>query len=217
MKRILSVLVCIAAASNLATAKTPQTVQPTLRRMTDAAVQRPQTPVGVQRPVTQTSVVRPATQAQVMQPQTTVQVVHPQTTAVVLHPKTTVEVVHPQTTVAVFHPQTATLEQRQVSAHNSVQAGGKKAAVPSAKAATSMSGFTPKQAKNFDSQKAAPIGGGDNKLGNDTDQAAKDAAAKASLLGAQNNQNMDVDLKQNKLGGVDKLITDRAKWKEKQK
>ena len=204
-KQIFGVLVC-AMLSNWVMAKTPQTALPVGRPTTATAVQRPQTSVAVMRPVTQTNAMHPTTNVQAAQPQTTVQVVRPQTT---------VAAVHPQTTVLVFHPQTSSAMQADANQAPAKKVGGK--SVSSSQALTSMSDFSPKPAKNFTADKAATLGGGSMNLGNSTDQAAKDAAAKASLLGAQNNQNIDVDLKQNKLSGVDKLVTDRAKWKEKQK
>lgn len=227
MKQILSVSFCLLLAG-VSVAKTPPTRAPVLRPMTDVSVQRPQTDVQVVRPVssgvqhltTQVQVVRPQTQVEISHPQTTTQVTHPTTTVEVVHPTTQVEVVHPQTTVEVIHPQTPGVgvqedDKAGTSGKPDTKKGGK--TVPTVKA-TSMSDYTPKQAKDFKTaQKAAALGGGDLKLGNSTDQAAKDAAAKASLLGSQNNQNMDVNPKQNKVSGLDKVVTDRAKQRGKRK
>ncbi len=227
MKQILSVSFCVLLAG-VGVAKTPPTRVPVLRSMTDVSVQRPQTDVQVVRPVsanaqhpaTQVEVVRPQTQVEVSHLQTTTQVMHPATTVEVVHPTTQVEVVHPQTTVEVIHPQTPSFVQEGDEDVSAGKPGAKKGGktISSAKATTSMSDYKPKQAKDFKTaQKAAPLGGGDLKLGNSTDQAAKDAAAKASLLGSQNNQNMDVDPKRNKMGGLDKVVTDRAKQRGKRK
>ena len=226
MKRSFLMLasMCLLSSASVARPITPAR-PPVLHPATTAPVEHPQTTVQVQRPVTQggvmhpttpVSVNRPTTNVVVAHPQTTVAVVHPTTQEGITHPSTTVQVTHPQTTVAVTHPQTPTLEEIQAAQANATT-GGK--TVAASKAPTSMSNYQPKQAKNFaPATKAAPVGGGSMNLGNsNADQAAKDAAAKASLLGSQNNQNMDVNPKQNKLGGIDKLVTDRAKWKEKQK
>ncbi len=228
MKRSFFILVSMGILSNAGLARPVTSGRaPVLRHMTDVAVQRPQTTTQTQHPVTQTRVTRPTTQGQVSRPVTSVAVSHPQTTVQVLHPTTqvavnqpatTVEVVHPQTTMQVNRPQTPTLEEIQAAGQaTSAKVGGKKTA--SSQASTSMSNFTPKQARDLTATtKAASAGGGSMNLGNtNADQAAKDVAAKASLLGSQNNQNMDVNPNQNKLGGIDKLVTDRSKWKEKQK
>lgn len=225
MKRSFVMLasMCLLSSASVARPITPVR-PPVLRPVTTAPVEHPQTTVQVQRPVTQSGVLRPTTQVQVNRPTTSATVNHPQTTAAVVHPTTqggknhpdtTVQVIHPQTTVEVARPQTPTLEEIQAAQANAT-AGGKTVA---SKAPTSMSNYQPKQAKHFAAEtKAAPTGGGSMNLGNsNADQAAKDAAAKASLLGSQNNQNMDVNPNQNKLGGIDKLVTDRSKWKEKQK
>lgn len=224
MKRILWVIACVAVTSSWTTAKTPPTVRPVLRPVTDdAPAGRVQTTAQVFRPVTQSGATRPTTQP-VKHAQTTVEVTRPQTTVQVNrpatqeinHPVTTVEVIHPQTTVEVVRPQTISLAEGAPVSGNAQQ-GGKNRAVAQT-AATSMSDYKPKPAKDFTAAKAAPMGGSSMNLGNsNANQAAKDAAAKASLLGSQNNQTMNVDPKQNKLGGVDKLVTDRAKWKGKKK
>ncbi len=173
---------------------------------------RPGTTVEMNRPVTQTGAVRAQTTVQTLRLQTTAAPLYPSTTVQVIYPTTTVEVIHPQTTVEVIHPQTPALAagQAEVAAG---QSGGKNTALPSAQAATSMSNFTPKQAKNFAAmQKAAQIGGGENKLGNATNVAEKDAANKASLLGKQD---QNIDVKMSNLGAlgssVEKKVEEKAK------
>ena len=217
MKRSFLMLasMCLLSSASVARPITPAR-PPVLHPATTAPVEHPQTTVQVQRPVTQGGVMHPTTPVSVNRPTTNVVVAHPQTTVAVVPPTTQEGITHPSTTVQVTHPQTPTLEEIQAAQAN-VTTGGK--TVAASKAPTSMSKYQPKQAKNFaPATKAAPVGGGSMNLGNsNADQAAKDAAAKASLLGSQNNQNMDVNPKQNKLGGIDKLVTDRAKWKEKQK
>ena len=217
MKRSFLMLasMCLLSSASVARPITPAR-PPVLHPATTAPVEHPQTTVQVQRPVTQGGVMHPTTPVSVNRPTTNVVVAHPQTTVAVVPPTTQEGITHPSTTVQVTHPQTPTLEEIQAAQAN-VTTGGK--TVAASKAPTSMSNYQPKQAKNFaPATKAAPVGGGSMNLGNsNADQAAKDAAAKASLLGSQNNQNMDVNPKQNKLGGIDKLVTDRAKWKEKQK
>jgi len=203
-------------------AQRPQTGAAALRPGTVAQVQKPQTlsgavqpgtEVSANRPATQAGALRPATQAEAVRAQTTVQTLHPQTTAEVQRPQTDVQVLHPQTQADVLHPQTA-----EFSAANQPGLAGKSAASSSAKGGTSMSNFSPKQAKDFASaQKAAKLGGGENKLGNDTNAAEKDAANKASLLGKQNNQNLDVDpnLKRSNVAAVGSAVEKKVDKKTK--
>lgn len=180
-----------------------------------SVAQKPQTTVPTLRPVTTVETSHPATQTPLDRPQTGTEFTRPQTVVTVIHPATTVEVLHPQTTAEVNHPQTLEISSgtEATSAGSfSSKKGGKSAALP----ATSMSDFKPKQAKDFAVlQKAAPVGGGENKLGNDTNSAAKDAANKASLLGRQSNQNIEVDPKKTNLNGLDKALQQKASKKKK--
>lgn len=196
MKRILISTILIGALSTWSTA------------------QKPQTAVGVVRPSTSVEINRPTTQTSVTHAQTTVSVTRPQTVLNVTEPTTNVDVIHPTTTVEVIHPQTPEFSAAQVGA-NAGPNGGKKTAT-SAQASTSMSGFKPKQAKDFTvAQKAAPVGGGENKLGNDTNAAEKDAANKASLLSKQSNQNIDVNPKLSNLGSLGKAVEQKVEEKKK--
>ena len=185
---------------------------------TKVEVFHPATSVEVFHPTTQNEVFHPQTNVQTFHPTTQVQVAHPQTNVEVFHPQTTVEVFHPQTTVEVFHPQTLDVVNTNENAAGSTQKGGKMGS--SSQVATSMSDFKPMQAKNLSANspmdKAAPMGGGSKDLGNTTNEAEKDNANKNSLLGAQKSaENIEVDPKQNKLDGLEKLLTDRAKFQEK--
>ena len=196
----------------------PQTGAEMRRPATTVEVNRPQTLSSAGHPVTQTGVVRGQTNVSALHPQTGSGAVYPVTTVEVTHPVTTVEVIHPQTNVEVNHPQTPEFVAAQDAALSAGQKGGKNAAVTSAQAATSMSNFTPKQAKDFTAaQKAAPLGGGENKLGNETNVAEKDAANKASLLGKQGNQNMDVDpnLKTGNLASLGSAVEKKVEEKKK--
>lgn len=223
MKRILlsSLLVSVAIGAG---AKTPQTSTVVARPGSAKAVFHPQTEVAVFHPVTTGKSARTDTRVTVFHPQTNVSlthpttqtdVFHPTTQVAVQHPTTTVEVFHPQTEVAVFHPQTPEVGGTEdPSSAAAPQKGGKSGS--SSQVTTSMSDFKPMQAKNFSApEKAAPTGGGDLNLGNATNQTEKDNANKSSLLGAQNNQDMQVDPKQTQLKGLEKLLTDRAKVNEK--
>ena len=191
----------------------------TARPQTATEVARPSTSVEVTHPQTRVPFVRPGTSVAVTHPVAQVQVLHPQTTVSVIHPVTTVEVTHPQTTVEVFHPQTtefSSTSKANSSTANAMEKGKKGVAGTSAKAPTSMSDFKPKQAKDFTAgQKAAPMGGGDNKLGNETNVSEKDAANKSSLLGKQSNQNIDVDPKLTNLGGLGKSVEKKVEEKTK--
>lgn len=206
MKSILIIAFLISTLSTWSAAQKPQTAVEMLR---------PTTTVETGRPLTQPSFIRAQTDAQVIRPQTEVNATQPMTSVDVIRPATTVKVIHPQTTVEMLHPQTPGF----VAAQEDVSAGpkgGKSSGVTSAQAATSMSNFTPKQAKDFASaQKAAPLGGGENKLGNETNAAEKDAANKASLLGKQSNQNMDVNPKLSNLGGLGKSVEQKVEDKKK--
>lgn len=209
----------------------PSTFTEIRRPNTSVTVVRPFTTVETTHAVTSVGVVKPATQVQVIHPQTNVGVNHPTTQVEVLHPQTQVNVIHPQTTVEVIRPRTTVEMLRpqtlEVTAEGATENGpswkGGSGGF-SSKTSTSMSNFKPMQAKDLSAkpstmEKAAPLlGGGDVKLGNDTNVTEKDNANKSSLLGAQQSaQDLDVDPKQNtKLDGLEKLLTDRAKFKEKQ-
>lgn len=193
----------------------PTTFSTDSRPFTSVSSTRPSTSVEVMHPTTQTEVAHPQTNVALMRPTTQVSVFHPQTTVDVIHPQTTVEVNHPQTTVSVFHPQTI-----EMSGDSTEMSGKGERAGFSSKAVTSMSDFKPMQAKDLSvkspTEKAAQMGGGDMNLGNQTNQAEKDNVNQASSLGEQKSaQNLEVDPKQNKLGGLEKLLTDRAKFQEK--
>ena len=210
MKHICVSTLLIGTLSVWSAAQKPQTTAGAVRPTTAAVANHPQTTVQTVRPVTQSAANYPQTNVTVNRPQMTVTAVHPSTTVEVIHPLTAVEVVHPQTTVEVIHPQTMGnmygqegAAVNQFSANSSKPAGGGKG-LASSQVPTSMSGFTPKQAKDFTSQKAAPIGGGENKLGNETNTAEKDAANKSSALGLQSNQNMNIEPNA-KLGNLQSL------------
>ncbi len=209
-------------------AKKPATQVQTLRPTTTATSARPSTVAQTFHPTTVTEVVHPATQVVVTRPQTSVQVTrpstqvnvnHPQTTVEVFHPQTTVQVFHPQTTVSVFHPQTTIEEDEGGRGSGSFSTTSKKGS--SSQVTTSMSDFKPKQAKNFSApipEKAAPLGGGSNDLGNDTNQAEKDNVNKSSMLGKQKEaQNLEIDPKQTKLQGLEQKVEEKAKEAQKKK
>ena len=196
-------------------ARPVQTSQPVFHPVTSVAVSHPTTNTSVFHPETTTSVSRPTTQTTVFHPVTQTVVVHPVTDVVVTHPQTTVDVFHPVTDDA---PSTSAATDRAGKTFGTygTSVGGK--SVSSSQVTTTMSDFKPKQAKNFTAnEKAAPTGGDSLALGNETNQSEKDQANKSGLLTAQSNQKLDVDPKQNKVEGLEKLVTDRAKWKEKQK
>ena len=207
-------------------AQRPQTTAEALRSSTSVEINRPQTAPSTQRPITTLEMNRPTTQTGAAYAQTSVKINRPQTLpdasrlmtdVEVVHPATTVEVIHPQTTVEVLHPQTPGFL-ADTSVENTAASPAKRGSksLTTAQAATSMSNFKPKQAKDFAAQpKAAPIGGGENKLGNETNVAEKDAANKASLLGKQSNQNMDVNPKQTNLGGLGKAVEQKVEEKKK--
>ena len=197
----------------------PGTAAHANRPQTFAEAVRPATTAEINRPVTQTGAARAQMSASAQRPQTAASAVYPSTTVETIKPATTVETIRPQTTVEFSRPQTPEFSAAQDGAVAG-QKGGKSAAVTSAQAATSMSNFTPKQAKDFAAmQKAAPLGGGENKLGNDTNAAEKDAANKSSLLGKQSNQNMDVNpnLKQGNLAAIGSAVDKKVEGKKKKK
>lgn len=198
--------------------KRPTTSSTTIRPFTSIDATRPATSIAVMHPTTQTEVIHPQTSVEVLHPATQVSVVRPQTTVSVVHPQTTVVVNHPQTTVEVLHPQTLEIADETSGVGAASWQGGRREF--SATAATSMSDFQPMQAKDLSAkpsmEKAAPLGGGEMGLGNETNQAEKDNVNKSSSIGEQKSaQNLDVDPKQNKLDGLEKLLTDRAKFQEK--
>jgi hypothetical protein len=199
----------------------PSTSVTVVRPFTAVETTHAVTSVGVVKPATQVQVIHPQTQVGVNHPTTQVELLHPQTQVNVIHPQTTVEVIHPRTTVEMLRPQTLEVTDEGATENGSSWKGGSGGF--SSKTSTSMSNFKPMQAKDLSAkpptmEKAAPLGGGNVKLGNDTNVTEKDNANKSSLLGTQQSaQDMDVDPKQNtKLDGLEKLLTDRAKFKEKQ-
>lgn len=203
-------------------AQRPVTPAVDARPVTSVSVQRPQTPV-VERPQTSAQVMRPNT-AGVERPQTTARVdrpvtaqtERPQTTQSAVYPQTTVEVLHPQTTAGVLRPQTPgeksapQTEQPRIFSQGQASFG---------QATTSMSDFKPKPAKDFSqASKAAEMVDGSLALGNDTaEQAAKDAMAASHLRSGQRENVENANLKDNAaaLGGLDKMLTDRAKVQQK--
>ncbi len=235
MKYNLLSLFLVSSCVIVGQAKTPatrvQTLRPTtttatfVRPSTDRQVYHPATGVEVSHPSTQVAVTRPQTNVQVTHPSTQAKVLQPQTTVEVSHPQTTVQVVHPQTTVSVFHPQTIENQENaatdQMQTYNSASSGGRQAG-PSSQVTTSMSDFKPKQAKNFSAtpvpEKAAPLGGGSNDLGNDTNQAEKDNVNKSSMLGKQKEaQNLAIDPKQTNIQGLEQKVEEKAKEAQSKK
>ncbi len=230
MKQILMGGLLVSLAVCNLSAKKPTTRIEGRHPVTSVAVMQPMTNVNVEHPTTSVEVLHETTHTEVfhsktnvptIHPATQVQVVHPQTTVQVIHPQTNVEVIHPQTTVEVFHPQTpvegSADSGAETKSFTALKGGGVKS---SAQATTSMSDFKPMQAKNLSAKpsmdKAAPLSGGSNNLGNTTNESEKDNANKSSLLGIQKTaENIEVDPKQNKLEGLEKLLTDRTKFKEK--
>ncbi len=219
---VMSALVVSAQArpSTLTEIRRPNTSVTVVRPFTTVETSHASTAVTVVKPATQVQVIHPQTNVGVTHPTTQVEVLRPQTQVNVIHPQTTVEVLHPQTTVEMFRPQTLDVTAEGATENGLSWKGGSGGF--SSKTSTSMSNFKPIQAKDLSAkpstmEKAAPLGGGDVKLGNDTNVTEKDNANKSSLLGAQQSaQDLDVDPKQNKLDGLEKLLTDRAKFKEKQ-
>lgn len=220
MKRILMGGLLLGIGVYGVSAKTPATFVEVVHPATSVTVVHPVTKVDTVYPATSVEVIHATTQTGVFHPQTDVEVVHPATQVEVFHPQTTVTVIHPQTTVEVFHPQTSEeVNGKQGGAANMAQRGEN---TLSSKIVTSMSDFKPMQAKDLSAKpsadKAAPMGGGSKDLGNNTNQAEKDNANKSSMLGMQKSaENIEVDPKQNKLDGLEKLLTDRAKFEEKRK
>lgn len=233
MKHILlSIFFVSVVAVNIVVAKTPDTHTEVFRPSTSVSVAHPETKIGVERPTTSGETFHPTTQTTVFRARTEVQVAHPitqvaafqpQTTVSVIRPHTEVEVFHPQTTVEVFHPQTpGEVGGQSVSYTRTMtrwQNGGNQKSV-SSQITTSMNDFKPMQAKDFSSKpsadKAFEMGKGSMELGNTTNAAEKDNANKSSLLGEQKKtQDLEVDPKQTKLGGLSKLLIDREKVKEK--
>ena len=214
MKHILLSTILMGTLSTWSVAQKPQTTVEVLRPVS-VETNRPQTVSSAARPTTTAELNRPVTQTGAAYAQTTVQMQRPQTTVFTNPAATTVEVIRPATTAEVIHPQTPEFSSVN-GADNAAQKGGKNLAGTSARAATSMSDFKAKQAKDFTAgQKAFPTGGGENKLGNDTNVAEKDAANKASLLSKQGNQNMDVDPKLSNLGGLGKAVEKKVEEKKK--
>lgn len=196
----------------------PSTSVAVFHPQTAGEIYRPSTTVETFRPTTQTGTFHPQTNVSVARPTTQVQTFHPQTEVATFHPQTTVEVYHPQTTVTVFHPQTP---QESFSQGVANVGGENRNFSSSSRVQTSMSDFKPMQAKDFSAvkqpeEKAAALGGGSLNLGNEVNVAEKDNANKSSLLGAQREtQSVDIDPKKTNLDGLEKLLSDRAKFQEK--
>ena len=178
----------------------------------------PSTSVAVFHPQTAGEIYRSSTTVETFRPTTQTGTFHPQTEVTTFHPQTTVEVYHPQTTVTVFHPQTP---QESFSQGVANVGGENRNFSSSSRVQTSMSDFKPMQAKDFSAvkqpeEKAAALGGGSLNLGNEVNVAEKDNANKSSLLGAQKEtQSVDIDPKKTNLDGLEKLLSDRAKFQEK--
>ena len=139
--------------------------------------QPPTTQVTVSRPTTSVKVSRPTTSVSVSRPTTFVQVNRPTTSVSVSHPTTSVKVFRPATDVEVSRP-----GEKPVSVE--IKGAGDTAKTPAAptssQAKTSMSDYTPPQAKDFKAPSAASkLGGGDSGLGNQINESEKDASAKA--------------------------------------
>lgn len=165
MKRFLQICLLVLCAGGVASAATPSTKVTVFRPTTKTAVTRPTTAVQVSRPTTNAPISRPQTQVNISRPETRVTVSHP-TTAVSVSRPTTTQVGQPTATAG--------------GKAGGLSAGEKsgKMLASSASAATSMSGYQPPKAKDF---QAAQLGGGDSGLGNKVNEAEKDAAAKNSL------------------------------------
>lgn len=145
-----------------------------------AVAATPSTQVTVSRPTTKTAVTRPTTAVQVSRPTTNTPISRPQTQVNISRPETRVTVSHPTTAVSVSRPSTTQAGQPTAAAGGKLSSGAKsgKTVASSASATTSMSGYQPPKAKDF---QAAQLGGGDSGLGNKVNEAEKDAAAKNSL------------------------------------
>ncbi|MDD7501455.1 MAG: hypothetical protein PUK74_00260 [Elusimicrobia bacterium] len=162
MKRFLQICLLVLCAGGAAVAATPSTQ------------------VTVSRPTTKTAVTRPTTAVQVSRPKTDTPVSRPQTQVNISRPETRVTVSHPTTAVSVSRPSTTQAGQPTAVAGGKLSSGAKsgKTVTSSVSATTSMSGYQPPKAKDF---QAAQLGGGDSGLGNKVNEAEKDAAAKNSL------------------------------------
>lgn len=189
------------------------------RPVTQSAVTRPTTSTGtVSRPVTAVPVLRPTTTAAVTRPTTSTgtinrpvtaaTVVRPTTTASVSRPVTTATVTRPTTVVPVFEPAAGPTNPTGKAADKSASSGGSYS--PSYKNAKTL---TP-------TPKAAPAGRGEAGLGLNTDEAAKDKAAKESEKPKAEDSNASVDdvLKNTKLPpGLEKLLKQKADSSSKKK
>lgn len=162
MKRFLQICLLVLCAGGAAVAATPSTQ------------------VTVSRPTTKTAVTRPTTAVQVSRPTTNTPISRPQTQVNISRPETRVTVSHPTTAVSVSRPSTTQAGQPTAAAGEKLSSGAKsgKTVASSASATTSMSGYQPPKAKDF---QTAQLGGGDSGLGNKVNEAEKDAAAKNSL------------------------------------
>ena len=162
MKRFLQICLLVLCAGGAAVAATPSTQ------------------VSVSRPTTKTAVTRPTTTVQVSRPTTNAPISRPQTQVNISRPETRVPVSHPTTALSVSRPGTTQAGQPTAAAGEKLSSGAKsgKTVASSASAATSMSGYQPPKAKDF---QTAQLGGGNSGLGNKVNEAEKDAAAKNSL------------------------------------
>ncbi len=137
----------------------------------------PTTNVAVSHPSTRVSVTHPQTSGAVNRPHTAVTVSRPQTAVSVSHPATSAPVSHPVTSVAVVHPQTGAVSSGKETpgvAQPTKQAIDNSATAPAAQKGSMMSSYQAPQAKDL---KAAKLGGGEQGLGNKTNEAEKDSSA----------------------------------------
>lgn len=162
MKRFLQICLLVLCAGGAAVAATPSTQ------------------VTVSRPTTKTAVTRPTTAVQVSRPTTNSPIFRPQTQVNISRPETRVTVSHPTTAVSVSRPGTTQAGQPTAAAGGKLSSGAKsgKMVASSASATTSMSGYQPPKAKDF---QTAQLGEGNSGLGNKVNEGEKDAAAKNSL------------------------------------
>ncbi len=129
-----------------------------------------------------TEVVRPTTKIAVFKPVTKTVVPQLKTTTVVSHPTNTTVVSHPTTTVQVRRPGEVPLgdgDDKKDGGAPTAAAPSKAAtanAVPSSASKTSMDGFKGLQAKDL---KASALGGGEQGLGNNINEAQRDAEVAA--------------------------------------
>lgn len=128
-----------------------------------------------------TEVVRPTTKIAVFRPVTQTVVPQLKTTTVVSRPTDNTVVTRPTTTVRVLRPGEVPLGGAEPKKDDAPAAAPAKTAtggnsVPSSASATSMAGFQGLQAKDF---KAPALGGGEQGLGNNINEAQRDAEVAA--------------------------------------